>query len=136
MRSFRATPGPVISAKLQKIYSSISAHSGRIWALKFNTTVKMHEAGIRSHSICTFSDHNGQVTSLTVSPDGRWLASGSFDGRVCLWDVEERRSFCKLLQQDAPVVQMKHADSCFKNFFSDLSCCHDPRGSKSTDIFV
>ncbi|KHJ42523.1 WD domain, G-beta repeat protein [Trichuris suis] len=72
----------------------------------------MHEAGMRPHSICTFSDHNGQVTSLAVSRDGRWLASGSFDGRVCLWDVEERRPLCKLLQQDAPIsaVAMTHIE--------------------------
>src|SRR5262249_48044376 len=34
--------------------------------------------------------HNGWVTSVTFSPDGNTLASGSRDGTVKLWDVPMR----------------------------------------------
>lgn len=34
-----------------------------------------------------FAGHAGPVTSLTVSPDGRTLASGSADSSVLLWDI-------------------------------------------------
>lgn len=38
-----------------------------------------------------YRGHEGAVTSITVEPSGQWLASGSLDGTVRLWEVENGR---------------------------------------------
>lgn len=37
--------------------------------------------------VSTFAGHRGDVTTLDVSPNGRWLASGSTDATVLTWDL-------------------------------------------------
>jgi len=37
--------------------------------------------------IRTFEGHTSGVTSVAFSPDGKLLASGSYDGTIKLWEV-------------------------------------------------
>jgi len=42
-------------------------------------------------TIGRFAGHDGDVTALAVSPDGKYLVSGSNDQTVRLWDVKSRQ---------------------------------------------
>jgi WD40 repeat protein len=48
--------------------------------------------------------HTDSVSSLAFSPDGRWLASGSIDRTVRIWDVAARRTVAVLREHLADVV--------------------------------
>lgn len=39
-----------------------------------------------------------------MSPDGKWLATGSYDGQVLLWDVATRQQIAKIPRADASKV--------------------------------
>jgi len=38
--------------------------------------------------VCSFKAHDGEINSVNFSPDARYLASGSQDGTIKLWNVE------------------------------------------------
>jgi WD40 repeat protein/transcriptional regulator with XRE-family HTH domain len=47
----------------------------------------LHRAVPASRVRLTLSGHSATVSTLAYSPDGRWLASGSGDGKVKIWDT-------------------------------------------------
>jgi WD40 repeat protein len=50
-------------------------------------TVRVFELARRFERL-NLKGHRGQVTSVAVTPDGRTIVSGSWDGTVKLWDAE------------------------------------------------
>jgi WD40 repeat protein len=56
----------------------------RLWDV--STLLNTDEGGVAPASI-TLTGHNGLITTMAVSPDNRWLATGSADTTVRLWDV-------------------------------------------------
>jgi WD40 repeat protein len=41
-----------------------------------------------SPQTATFRGHTGRVFAVVASPDGKTLASGSYDGTIKLWDLD------------------------------------------------
>jgi len=51
----------------------------------------------------TLKGHAAQVNTVAFSPDGKTLASGSYDNTVRLWDVQTRQELATLKGHDAYV---------------------------------
>ena len=50
--------------------------------------------------------HGNVVTSLAFSPDGNWLASGSWDKSIKIWDVATGREVQSLAGHNHPIYSV------------------------------
>jgi cell division cycle protein 20 (cofactor of APC complex) len=88
---------------------SMDGHSARVGALAWNnhllssasrdTTIINHDVRIQDHKVATLRQHTQEVCGLAWSPDGAYLASGSNDNTLCIWDGAQSHS---------DSVQVKH----------------------------
>jgi len=58
---------------------------------------------ITGKHIRTLSGHQGAVSSISFSPNGRWLASGSWDKTVRIWNVSTGKEV-QTLRPDARAI--------------------------------
>ena len=61
--------------------------SGASWQGTNKVSIRLWEVAT-GENIATFWSHPTDIQSLTFSPDGTVLASGSFDGTILLWDMK------------------------------------------------
>jgi cell division cycle protein 20 (cofactor of APC complex) len=80
-----------------KMLRSMDGHSDRVSSLSWNeyiltsggrdSVIVNHDVRIARHNTATLSAHTQEVCQLAWSRDGKTLASGGNDNKVCLWDV-------------------------------------------------
>ncbi|HRI61534.1 MAG TPA: hypothetical protein PK228_17470, partial [Saprospiraceae bacterium] len=64
-----------------------------------------------------FSGHEFEVTALAFSPDGQWIASGSLDSRIFIWDKNGRTQ--KQFSTDVPGGDRQSGSVCAIAFSPD-----------------
>lgn len=68
----------------------------RVLSASKDATVSVWEAGKSDKPVTTLDDHNGDITSVAVSSDGRWIVSGGTDATARLYNgtnLSLRRSY-------------------------------------------
>ena len=63
-----------------------------------------HQA--QGDQLYTFRGHSNLVDCVQFSPNGRWLASGDWDGTVILWDVAERRRLFRFVPGGGKITSL------------------------------
>jgi WD40 repeat protein len=86
LRSFRATDVITIGDKL-----AVSP-DGRRFAYAHLKTIRLQDAKT-GRMIQELVGHEGYITSISFSPDGKWLLSAATDNRVKIWDVFSGEEF-------------------------------------------
>ena len=80
-----------------KMLRSMDGHSDRVSSLSWNehiltsggrdSNIVNHDVRIARHNVATLAAHTQEVCQLAWSRDGKTLASGANDNKICLWDV-------------------------------------------------
>ena len=83
----------------KQLLRTINGHLDLVSALNWNeyllssgsrdSKILNHDVRIKSHLIYTCSWHKKGITSLKWSEDKRYLATGAFDNKVCIWDIRK-----------------------------------------------
>lgn len=77
--------------------------------------------------------HGAPVTSIAVSPDGKWIASGSVMGERRLWDAETGKllqTFADNHQGPVPLIRFSPDGSSLVIFDGKLNCWNPLTGEK------
>ena len=132
---FPVRPGPGI---LEKRVLDTGSASGGIYSAAWSPERGLLVLGNSKGSILIFSNisasrlipgekiapvpfevtHRGIVRGLAFSDDGRYLASGGFDGAVMLWDLESQWGDTHELHRLRPVLIISGSDKILSITFS------------------
>src|SRR5438105_3234746 len=119
-----------------RLLATLRSHTGAVWTLSLSADGRVlasggQDATVRLWSLAdlrlgeqtmlgtteapggrllaTLQGHSGAVWGVSLSADGRLLASGGFDGRVRLWDASGGQLLATLEEQ--PQAGAGHADT-------------------------
>jgi WD40 repeat protein len=77
----------------------------RVLATGYNTVVRLWDVATRRER-AALRGHEGGLTALAFSPDGRRLATASLDGTARLWDVATGRELAALRGHEGWVIDL------------------------------
>jgi WD40 repeat protein len=93
-RKFENLQNEQFSTNVELRYASATAHCVlpidakiRIWATSPILSPKAEERG-QPKALCTLNMHTGPVLAVRWASSGKWLASGSDDTIVMIWDLD------------------------------------------------
>lgn len=94
------------SKKAQERYDAAKGGVERMVTGSDDFTLCLWEPGSNKHPIARMTGHQQLVNQVSFSPDGRWIASASFDKSVKLWDGVKGAFVASLRGHVGPVYQV------------------------------
>jgi WD40 repeat protein/ankyrin repeat protein/serine/threonine protein kinase len=75
-----------------------------------NGSIEIYKKGIQAYKpIMTLRGHKGEVNSVTYSPDGKQIASGSYDNTVGIWDTQTLQLVTQLKGHKHSVMSVSYS---------------------------
>ncbi len=59
------------------------------------------------HRLRSFAGHTDRVNSVSLSPNGQYLASGSDDGSIRIWEINSGRELARFAKDSQPVASVE-----------------------------
>ena len=75
---------------LTKLTQSTSKENEKIYS-------KIYYYETNTKKIRTFKGHSSTVTSVAITPDGKYIVSGSRDNTIKLWDIKSGEEICQFV---------------------------------------
>jgi ribosome assembly protein 4 len=106
-----ADPAAAQAAAAKKYAAALAAGEGveRLVSCSDDLTLMLWEGGREKKPLARMTGHTACVNHLSFSPDGRYIASGSFDKKVKLWDGRTGKFLVTYVGHVASVYQVAWA---------------------------
>ncbi|GMF03204.1 unnamed protein product [Ambrosiozyma monospora] len=103
-------------AKALKNYEKVAKIGGKIVERMVTAsddfTMFLWEPSRSNKPICRMTGHQKLVNHVSFSPDGRYIASASFDNSIKLWDGRDGKFIATFRGHVAPVYQTSWSSDC------------------------